>query len=490
VGRTLAEVAAHLQVPIDAHHADIYADIVVESVGIDSRSLTPGSLWVAYPGSATHAATHAAPNAVAAVTDARGAQLLEPRGLPVLVVDDPRQVAGHLASWLVGDPSASMTVIGVTGTNGKTTVTHLLESALQEAGRRTGIIGTLGARIDDNAVALARTTPEAPDLQALLASMRDAGVDVVSMEVSSHALVLGRVNGITFDVSVFTNLSRDHLDFHQDMDDYFSAKSRLFLSGCSEQAVICVDDEWGRRLVAEVSDSIPVLTYGSSIDADVRVHIDDISTGGMTVVVSYLGAEHRGTTSLIGAFNAVNLAGAFGALVCLGHAPDEALTWLACAAGVPGRMERVSSEPSVIVDYAHTPDAVRTVLESVSGVGSRLITVLGCGGDRDVHKRPLMGAIAGELSDILIVTDDNPRSEPPEDIRAAIIQGAHNSKATVFEVADRAAAVERSLSMAGPQDVVLILGKGAEQGQEVSGHVHPFDDRDVARRLMQERIHQ
>jgi UDP-N-acetylmuramoyl-L-alanyl-D-glutamate--2,6-diaminopimelate ligase len=482
VGRTLAEVAEHLHVPVDPRHADI----VVQSVGIDSRSLTPDSLWVAYPGASTHAATHAAPNAVAAVTDVQGAHLLEERGLPVLVVDEPRQVAGELAAWLLGHPASSLTVVGVTGTNGKTTVTHLLESAFNEAGLRTGIIGTLGARINSTAYPLSRTTPEAPDLQVLLSAMRDADVDVVSMEVSSHALVLGRVQGVTFAVSVFTNLSRDHLDFHEDMDDYFAAKSRLFVDGRSQRAVICIDDVWGRRLADKLSGSLPVLTYGYSADADVCVRIDQVLTSGMTVAVSHEGQEHSGETTLLGGFNAVNLAGAFGVLVSLGHPPDEALRLLSTAGGVPGRMERVSIEPSVIVDYAHTPDAVRTVLESVTGIGQRIITVLGCGGDRDADKRPLMGAIAGELSDILIVTDDNPRSEQPKDIRTAVMQGAADQRAQVHEVEDRAGAIALSLTLAQPDDIVLILGKGAEQGQEVAGQLHPFDDREVVRQALRE----
>jgi UDP-N-acetylmuramoyl-L-alanyl-D-glutamate--2,6-diaminopimelate ligase len=482
VGRTLAEVAEYLHVPVDSR----YADIVVHSVGIDSRSLTPGSLWIAYPGASTHAATHEAPNAVAAITDVQGAHLLEERGLPVLVVDEPRQVAGELAAWLLGHPASSLTVIGVTGTNGKTTVTHLLESALNEAGLRTGIIGTLGARINSVAYPVSRTTPEAPDLQVLLAAMRDAEVDVVSMEVSSHALVLGRVQGVNFTVSVFTNLSRDHLDFHEDMDDYFAAKSRLFVDGRSQRAVICIDDAWGRRLADKLAGSLPVVTYGFSTDADVCARIDEVHTSGMTVVLSHEGREHSGQVALLGGFNAVNVAGAFGVLVSLGHQPDRALELLSAARGVPGRMESVSLEPSVIVDYAHTPDAVRTVLESVTGVGQRIITVLGCGGDRDADKRPLMGAIAGELSDILIITDDNPRSEPPKDIRAAVMQGAVNVGAQVHEVEDRAEAIALSLRLAQPDDIVLILGKGAEQGQEIAGRVHPFDDRDVVRHVLRE----
>jgi UDP-N-acetylmuramoyl-L-alanyl-D-glutamate--2,6-diaminopimelate ligase len=216
------------------------------------------------------------------------------------------------------------------------------------------------------------------------------------------------------------------------------------------------------------------------------VRIDRVLTSGMTVVLSHEGQEHWGETTLLGGFNAVNLAGAFGVLVFLGHQPDEALRLLSAAGGVPGRMERVSLEPSVIVDYAHTPDAVRTVLESVTGVGQRIITVLGCGGDRDADKRPLMGAIAGELSDILIVTDDNPRSEQPKDIRTAVMQGAANLQAQVHEVEDRAGAIALSLTLAQPDDIVLILGKGAEQGQEIAGQVHPFDDREVVRQLLRE----
>jgi UDP-N-acetylmuramoyl-L-alanyl-D-glutamate--2,6-diaminopimelate ligase len=484
VGRTLADVAAYLQIPVASHHADL----IVESVGIDSRSLTPRSLWIAYPGAMTHAASHDAPNAVAAVTDEEGARLLEQRGIPVLVVDDPRHMAGQLAAWFLGHPASSLTMVGVTGTNGKTTVTHLVESALALAGLRTGIIGTLGARIGSLAVPLSRTTPEAPDLQHLLARMRDEDVEVVAMEVSSHALVLGRVEGITFDVSVFTNLSRDHLDFHVDMNDYFQAKSLLFDSERCRCAVICIDDVWGRRLAEVVTaSSIPVLTYGLHVDADLQIGVDEANGHEMTVTITHAGRTHRASTELLGEFNAVNLGGALATLLSLGHDLENALSWLTVVPAVPGRMERVGHAPAVIVDYAHTPDAVETVLNSVGVVGSRTITVLGCGGDRDVEKRPMMGAVAGKLSDVLVITDDNPRSEDPEVIRAAVAAGAAGSRATVLEIADRTDAIRRALDMAGHEDVVLILGKGAEQGQEVRGSTRPFDDRDVARRLLQER---
>jgi UDP-N-acetylmuramoyl-L-alanyl-D-glutamate--2,6-diaminopimelate ligase len=490
VGRTLGDIAERLGIPCDPDSATI----TIASVGIDSRSLSEQSLWVAYRGAATHAAHHAAPNAVAALTDDEGAQLLADRGLPCLVVSDPRHIAGLVASWVLDEPSADLTVVGVTGTNGKTTVTHVLESAWRAAGECTGIIGTLGARIDDRDIPLARTTPEATEVHALVARMRDSGVQALAMEVSSHALVLGRVEGVAFNVAVFTNLSEDHLDFHRDMEDYFQAKAALFDPARTERAVVCIDDEWGLRLAQRIRGTMPLLTYGMRSDADVSVGITGFSRSGMNIQMVMNGQAVQVSTPLVGSFNAVNLAGAAAALLSLGLEPEDIASRLGAAQSVPGRMERIADQPAVIVDYAHTPDAVRTVLtalrasvESASEPG-RLITVLGCGGDRDPHKRPVMGRLAAQHSDLVFITDDNPRSEDPAVIRGAVLEGARDGAATVHETADRADAIRAAIEAAAPLDVVVILGKGAEQGQEVAGHMYPFDDRVVAREVLAARM--
>jgi UDP-N-acetylmuramoyl-L-alanyl-D-glutamate--2,6-diaminopimelate ligase len=491
VSVTLGAIADLLEVPCDP----AVRALPIASVGIDSRSLGHSALWVAYQGERTHAAEHPAPGAVAAVTDVAGAAFLEGRDLPVIVVAEPRLVCGRIAAFLHEYPSRSMAMFGVTGTNGKTSVTHLIDAALQRLGQRTGLIGTLGAHVNQEIVPLSRTTPEAPELQELLARMRDADVDSVAMEVSSHALALGRVEGIAYDVSVFTNLSRDHLDFHQDMEDYFAAKARLFEPARSRKAVVCIDDAWGRRLVEVIGNSLPVVTYAMATDADVRVTVDRRDDAGMRVALSHGGSTHRGVTSLAGDFNALNMAAAWAALIASGHEAAACADAVFTAPPVPGRMERVTIAdaqgcPLVVVDYAHTPEAVGIVLSALADTGRRLITVIGAGGDRDRDKRPLMGQIAAASSDVVIVTDDNPRSEPAELIRSAVLAGTRGQRAQIVEIPDRGEAIHRAVTLADAGDVVAILGKGAEQGQEINTVVSPFDDREEARSALNARMGQ
>lgn len=475
----LGEVAAFLGVPTDA------PDVVVHSIGIDSRSLEPGALWVARKGQHTHGAQHQAPNAVAIVTDEAGAKMVASRGVPVLVVDDPAQRLGDLSAWFFHYPASTMTMWGVTGTNGKTTVTHILEHALTQLDKKPALIGTLGARAGEHTFALSRTTPEATQVHELLAHMRSANVTDVAMEVSSHALVLGRVDGIVFDMAIFTNLSQDHLDFHGSMEAYFLAKADLFTKARARRAVINIDDEWGRRLTSMCE--VPFVTYGQSSDAHVRVSAQSISSG-MQISMEYQEHVLTGTAAMMGSFNAANIGAAFAALVSREVPAHDAFDAVIGATSVPGRMEIVHREPLVIVDYAHTPEAVDTVLSAVRASGRRVISVLGCGGDRDPLKRPLMGRIAAGLSDHVIVTDDNPRSESPAAIRAAVCAGAEAGTATVSEIADRREAISAAISGAQPEDIVVILGKGAEQGQEVAAVTTPFDDRVVAREVLSGRM--
>ena len=461
-------------------------DVTVTGVTHDSRAIRPGDLFAALPGERAHgaqfAAQAAAHGAVAVLTDASVVDDGHVAGLPAIVADDPRQALGSVAAEIYGQPAADLLLIGVTGTNGKSTTVHLLEAGLRAAGHRTAIIGTTGIRIGDRAIPNERTTPEAPDLHALLAVMREEGVTAVAMEVSSHALVLGRVNGLVYDVAIFTQLSQDHLDFHGTMEDYFAAKASLFTQARARQAVIGVDGMWGRRLADTVE--IPAVTYALDHDADVRCEaLVDGPRGQVLDIVDGETSRHRCEVGLPGRFNAANALGAWSALRIAGVGP-EVLTDAFAHVSVPGRMERIDEGQafSAIVDYAHSPDAVERVIASIAPErGGKRIVVLGCGGDRDRDKRHLMGEVAAAGADVLFVTDDNPRSEDPATIRAAMLEGARAVGGDVREIGDRRAAIAAAVAESGPGDVLLVLGKGHEPGQEVAGTVHPFDDRDEVR---------
>ncbi|MGY1719798.1 UDP-N-acetylmuramoyl-L-alanyl-D-glutamate--2,6-diaminopimelate ligase [Blastococcus sp. SYSU DS0552] len=470
------------------------ADVAVSGLTLASGEVRPGFLYAALPGARTHgvryAADAAARGAVALLTDPAGRADALATGLPVCVVDDPRQVLGAVADRVYGEPSRRLTVLGITGTNGKTTTSYLVEAGLTAAGRATGLIGTVQTRTRSadgtvSALPSVRTTPEAPALHALLAGMADAGVSAVVMEVSSHALVQGRVGGVRFAAAGFTNLGRDHLDFHRDMEDYFQAKALLF-DGRADVEVVDVDDAYGRRLAARADHPRPV-TVASSEGAVADWTASDVATapgGGSTFTLHGPGGRSwPARLRLPGRFNVANAVLAVALLDGIGVAVEDALTGLA-ATVVPGRMEPVEAgQPFVaVVDYAHTPDAVRTALAALRGATpGRLITVLGCGGDRDPGKRPEMGRVAAEGSDVLVVTDDNPRSEDPAGIRAAMLAGARevpaDRRAEVLEVGDRRAALATAVRLAEAGDTLLVAGKGHETGQEVAGTVHPFDDR-------------
>ena len=465
------------------------SDVLITGVCLDSRAVRPGDLYAALPGQRTHGARFAVAaadlGAVAVLTDPAGVELAEAAGLPVLAVDDPRAALGGLAAWLFGEPARKMLMLAVTGTNGKTTTTYLMDSALRRAGRKCGLIGTVETRVGDRRLPSVRTTPEAPDLQALLALMVAEGADTCSMEVSSHALALGRVDGIRFDVAGFTNLSQDHLDFHPTMEHYFAAKAELFTPARAKAGVVCVDDDWGRRL-AETA-TIPVVTVatqGSAADWQVA---DRRPTGIGTdfTLTGPDGVSVEAHCPLPGDFNVANTALALVMLVVAGSEPADAAQQLAGADPVPGRMERVTGsgapgEPLAVVDYAHTPDAVGAALRTLRrGREGCLVVVLGAGGDRDRDKRPRMGAAAAQEADVVIVTDDNPRSEDAAAIRAAVRAGTEGFDPMVLEVGDRRAAIQEGVRRAWGSGTLLVAGKGHERGQEVAGTVHPFDDREV-----------
>ncbi|MGH3823708.1 MAG: UDP-N-acetylmuramoyl-L-alanyl-D-glutamate--2,6-diaminopimelate ligase [Pseudonocardiaceae bacterium] len=467
----------------------------VTGVTLRAQQALPGDLFVALP-SLTPGRSHGADfagialsaGAAAVLTDPAGAHhpVLTGGGVPVLVHPDPRSVVGPLSAHIYGDPSTRLAVLGITGTAGKTTTTYLLEAGLRTAGARTGLVGTVQTRIDTAPLASTFTTPEAPDLQALLALMAERGVTQVPIEVSSHALALGRVAGTTFAVGAFTNLSQDHLDFHADLEDYFAAKALLF-DGRAAAEVVCVDGAWGRRLVTNQTTTVSLSGEATWRAVDVAAHPSGsqsfraLGPGGLDV---------SALIRLPGAFNVTN------ALLALavGHAAGADPMLLArgiATAEVPGRMQRVSrgQEFLAVVDYAHKPAAVAALLDAVRDqVSGQLLVVLGCGGDRDRAKRPLMGAEAARRADLLVVTDDNPRTEDPAAIRAAMLSGARVGPAEVVEIPDRAAAIAHAVARAGPSDAVIVAGKGHETGQDVGGVKHPFVDADVLADLLDARL--
>jgi UDP-N-acetylmuramoyl-L-alanyl-D-glutamate--2,6-diaminopimelate ligase len=478
----------------------------VTGVTLDSRVVAPGDLYVALPGTKVHGAAFCADavaaGAVAVLTDPDGRARAAQTGVPVFVLADPRGKLGEVSCWVYGNPSSRLRLIGVTGTSGKTTSTYLLESGLRAAGHQTGLIGGVETRIGRDRLPSSLTTPEAPDLQALFAVMAERGVTAAAMEVSSHSLALGRVGGTSFDVAVFTNLSQDHLDFHPDLEDYFRAKASLFmppeafrggLGGSSPRVstamgVVNIDDKYGRRLAS--SALVPITTFSAAgrDEADWRaVDVRSGADGSTFRVIGPGGVEADVSVGLAGVFNVANALGAVVALVESGVGLEDAVAGIAACPGVPGRLERVPApglDVTAFVDYSHKPGAVEAVLRSLRPVtrGS-LIIVLGCGGDRDRAKRPMMGAAAASLADVAILTSDNPRSEDPLAILAAMLDGVlsvpQDDRARVIVEPDRAAAIAQAVGLAAPGDVIVVAGKGHETGQYVAGAVLPFDDRAV-----------
>jgi UDP-N-acetylmuramoyl-L-alanyl-D-glutamate--2,6-diaminopimelate ligase len=451
---------------------------VVRDVVVDAREAAPGSLFCCVPGRVVDGHRFAR-DAVAAGTVALLVERELDLNVPQVVVPSVRRAMGPASAVVFGDPARDLTMLGVTGTNGKTTITYLLEAAARGDGRVPGVIGTTGARIAGTAEPLARTTPEAPDLHRLLRRMRTAGVDTVAMEVSSHALDQHRVGGVRFDVALFTNLSQDHLDYHPSMESYFAAKSRLFTPTQTRQAAVNVDDPWGRRLVREVD--VPVTTFGvDAPGADLRATGVRVDPTGLSLEVSGL----RVRSALRGAFNVSNVLGALACARLAGMDLPAAAEGLAGVGDVPGRMEPidVGQDFLAVVDYAHTPDSIRSVLRGARPLTTgRVIVVFGCGGDRDRAKRPLMGRAATELADLTVLTTDNPRSEDPSAILAEIERGAREGGGDYLIEPDRARAIAVAVTAAAPGDVVIVAGKGHEAVQELATEEIPFDDREVVR---------
>jgi UDP-N-acetylmuramoyl-L-alanyl-D-glutamate--2,6-diaminopimelate ligase len=454
--------------------------IRLENVTHDSRMAGPAVLFVAVRG-ATHDGHDFVSAAVRAGSPAVAVEEAQQTTATQIVVDDTRPAMGPMAARVHGDPSADVAVVGVTGTNGKTTVTHYVESLLSYVGREAGLIGTVSTRVGETLLQSARTTPEATDFQRLLDEMRGLGAEVVAAEVSSHALEMSRVAGTRFEVAAFTNLSQDHLDFHGSMDAYRLAKERLFRDYEVGTAVVNVADPVGADIAGWAG--MPVITVGSG--GSVRATSVETSLRG----TSFELVTDRGSVGvrspLIGGFNVENALVAAGCCLALGLNVEEVGGGLGKLDGVPGRFEQVSGggPVHVIVDYAHTPGGVEQAISVARAVADgRVIAVVGAGGDRDREKRPLMGNAASK-ADLAVLTTDNPRSEDPEQILAEVVSGA--SGPTVSVEVDRRTAIEKAIGMAMAGDVVLILGKGHEIGQEVrGGEILPFDDRAVAREIL------
>lgn len=460
------------------------ADRVVTDVSHDSRMVGPGGLFAAMPGARHDGHDHVGE------AEARGAtavlvQRWTDTTLPQLKVPDVRQALGHLSARVHGNPSREMTVVGVTGTNGKTTTTHLLEAAFGAAAMGTGTIGTIGVHVHGESLDGAMTTPEAPDLQRLLATMRTRGVDAVGMEVSSHGLDLRRVDGTRFAVAVFTNLSQDHLDWHGTLERYFAAKQRLFTHAFADHAVIMVGDSWSRHLLA--TTELPVTSVGRDVDVDVRIVEESVATTGGRARVAWNGDEFDVRTRLTGRFNLDNAVLAVVAAVQAGVDVEDALTGVAACPGVPGRMERVDAGQAftVLVDYAHTPAALTELVgaaRELVGPDGSLLLVVGAGGDRDRGKRKAMGKSAAG-ADTVFLTSDNPRSEEPlaiiAELRAGLEAAPEGADTTVVVEPDRRGAINDAIARARRGDVVLVAGKGHERTQQIGERVVAFDDRTV-----------
>lgn len=489
-------VAALGDLVVESASAEAAGARPISGVAYDSRAVEPGQVFVALKG-LKHDGLQFVPQAVT-----RGAAIVvseEPptAGVPTpwIRVRDGRLALARLGAAVHGHPSREIPVVGVTGTNGKTTTTYLLSAIFDAAGLPAGVLGTVHYKVGQDLQEASRTTPEAPDVQALLRRMVDAGNRSCVMEVSSHALALRRVDEMTFAAAVFTNLTRDHLDFHGDMESYFAAKRRLFeMLGPDAPGVINADDPRAGALAAACARPI---TYGLQKPADVRPEQLTLDLDGVRFRAATPAGPIDVRSSLVGRPNAYNLLAAVTTAVALGVSPEAIARGLARQTGVPGRFELVSSPSdgvTVVVDYAHTDDALRNLLETARPLTSgRVITVFGCGGDRDRTKRPLMGMVAARLSDVVVVTSDNPRSEDPQaiidEIRRGIPAGEAASDRTpdVRAIVDRAAAIEKAVQLARPGDVVLVAGKGHEKTQHIGARVLAFDDGDVARAALARR---
>ena len=466
-------------------------EFVFSGITSDSRTVEAGDLFVALPGSKGHGASYvdevAASGAVGVITDKAGAEIIG-RKLPVIILTDPRRMLGDICSWFYGSPSNSLNVVGITGTNGKTTTAIILNQILKIAGKSTGLIGTNGIEIGPEKLVASYTTPEASELQSLLATMSERHISHVAMEVSSHALEAKRVAGTKFAVVGFTNLTQDHLDFHGDMASYFAAKSKLFTNEYCDLGFVNIDDKYGRELFN--TSQIPVISLARE-NTSAQWHYERIESTPRGYAVAIRGTGGiliEGDFNLIGEHNLDNLLMAVAIAAQFEVDPLVIGNSLALVQAAAGRLESIDigQKFMALVDYAHTPDAVTRTLGTLrKSVSGRLIVVLGCGGDRDKTKRPIMGQELVAGSDVSIFTSDNPRSENPESILKDMVAGLALGE-TSSVVVDRREAIALAVANALPGDCVVILGKGHETGQEISGVKHPFDDRIELARAIEE----
>jgi UDP-N-acetylmuramoyl-L-alanyl-D-glutamate--2,6-diaminopimelate ligase len=465
----------------------------ITALAYDSRRVRAGALFFCVSGYERDGHDFAAQALAAGASGLVVERPLE-LGVPELLVSSTRAAMGPLAARFYGDPSSSMRVVGVTGTNGKTTTAHLVCALLEAIGERCGLLGTVESRVAGERRAASRTTPEAIDLQRDLRAMLDAGEHSCAMEVSSHALALGRTDCVRFAAAIFTNLTQDHLDFHETMEDYFQAKRRMFVPSAQQPkpgvSIVNLDDPYGLRLAGELDDAV---TFAIDTEADYRARELRIELGRTHLQLDTPSGTHSLSLGLPGRFNVANALGALAAVHALGGELDTLLAALERGVRVPGRLEPVEAgqEFAVLVDYAHTPDSLQNVLRTAHEVSrGRVICVFGAGGDRDRAKRPLMGEIGARLADVLLVTSDNPRSEDPQEIVEQIMVGARQVKRSAVATPvvcelDRRAAIERAVEVAEPGDVLVIAGKGHERGQEfAAGAKLPFDDVAVAREAL------
>jgi len=462
------------------------SDLSITGITVDSNDVIQGDLFVALPGANSHGSkfidSAVANGAIAVLTDMSANVHAD---IPVLRVNDPRLWVGVIADKFYRNPSSAINVFGITGTNGKTTTSYLLQQIWDFNNRNSGLIGTIETRIGDEIFPNKRTTPEAPELQSIFAIMRERHNLNVVMEVSSHALSLNRVEGTKFSVVAFTNLSHDHLDFHETMENYFQAKSRLFKYGFSEKAIINIDDSWGKRLFEETEiEKLSISTHDQKANWKIiDSSLADPSSPSKSVVELTIagpgGILLSIATPLIGDYNSANVLMALALAVESGIDPLSAANALSNAKGAPGRMESIElgQRFTAVIDYAHTPDAVSAALKAVrSSTKGRIIAVLGCGGDRDAAKRPLMGQALISGADLAIFTSDNPRSEDPLSILNQMHEGMKLTE-NHFVIVDRSEAIKFAIENAVEGDCVLVLGKGHETGQEIKGKISPFDDR-------------
>jgi len=463
-------------------------DLALSGLVMDSREVRPGHAFVAIAGFGSHGLAHArqalqAGAAVVLYEPPATAEYPPPEG--AIAVAGLRSRLGAMADLFHGHPSRAMTMVGVTGTNGKTSTVQLLAQAWHLRGLRSGSIGTLGAGLYGQVQPTGFTTPLVLRMHALLGQLRDAGAQAVAMEVSSHALDQGRVDGVHFDVAVFTNLTRDHLDYHGDMASYGEAKARLFTRPGLKAAVVNLDDGFGRTLPARLAPEVELFGVSSRGAAGARVQAQRVQLDGRGIGFDLVvdGRAHPVRSPLLGRFNVDNLLVVAASLLATGESAAQVAVLLGQLRPVAGRMNRLGGEagqPLVVIDYAHTPDALEQALSSLRAhAGARLLCVFGCGGDRDRGKRPMMAAIAQAGADVVVVTDDNPRSEDGDAIVADILAG-FSDRARVAVERDRARAIALAIGQAGPQDVVLVAGKGHEPYQEINGVRHSFDDTAVA----------